>query len=76
MKLNQKQRVIRHLETHGSITPLDALKEYSIMRLAAVVFDLKEDGYRIDTEMTTGYNTFGEKVTFEKYTVNEQEKVS
>ena len=76
MKLNQKQKVIRHLETYGSITPLDALREYSIMRLAAVIFNLKEDGYNIDSEMTTSTNKFGEKVNFAKYTANEQEKVS
>tara|TARA_R100000654_G_scaffold14014_1_gene30287 strand:+ start:2297 stop:2527 length:231 start_codon:yes stop_codon:yes gene_type:complete len=76
MKLNQKQKVIRHLETYGSITPLDAFRDYGIMRLAAVIFNLKEDGYNIDSEMTTSTNRFGEKVNFAKYTANEQEKVS
>jgi len=37
MKFNQKQKVLRHLKSIGSINPLDALKEYSIMRLAAVM---------------------------------------
>jgi len=43
MKFNQKQKVLRHLKSIGSINPLDALKEYSIMRLAAVIYDLKDE---------------------------------
>jgi hypothetical protein len=70
MKLNQKEKVIRHLKTYGSITPLDALKYYSIMRLAAVVFNLKEDGYDIGSEMVSGMNKFGEIVNYGKYTLN------
>jgi len=72
MKLNQKQKVIRHLEMYKSITPLDAFRDYGIMRLAAVVFNLKEDGYNIDSKMTTSTNKFKEKVTFSKYTLDEQ----
>ena len=75
MKLNQKQKVIRHLVMHGSINPLTALRDYGIMRLAAVVFDLREDGYNITSEMTTSYNRFNEKVNHAIYTVDEQEKV-
>tara|TARA_R100001480_G_C4658608_1_gene171862 strand:- start:256 stop:492 length:237 start_codon:yes stop_codon:yes gene_type:complete len=70
MKLNQKEKVIRHLNNYGSITPLDALREYSIMRLAAVVFNLKEDGYDIGSEMVSGINKFGEIVNYGKYTLN------
>jgi len=70
MKLNQKEKVIRHLNNYGSITPLDALKDYSIMRLAAVVFNLKEDGYDIQSEMVSGINKFGEIVNYGKYTLN------
>lgn len=80
MKLNQKQKVIRHLETYGSITPLDAFRDYGIMRLAAVIFNLKEDGFNINSEMITRYvNRFGEKVNFAKYTLknhNVKEKIS
>ena len=69
MKLNQKQIVIRHLNQYGHITPLDAFKDYGIMRLAAVIFNLKEDGYNIVSEMMTSKNRFGEKVNYAKYTL-------
>ena len=70
MKLNQKQKVLRHLKEVGSINPLDALKEYSIMRLAAVIYDLKDEGYDIKTNIVKSKNKFGEKVSFAKYELN------
>lgn len=48
---NQKQTVLDHLRRNGHITPLEAFMNYNIMRLAAVVFDLKADGVPIVTVM-------------------------
>ena len=33
--LTQKDRIIRHLNDKGSITALEAMKEYGIMRLTS-----------------------------------------
>ena len=70
MKLNQKEKVMRHLNNYGSITPLDAFRDYGIMRLAAVIFNLKEDGKNIESEMISSSNRFGEKVNFSEYKLN------
>ena len=67
MKLNQKQKVLRHLKEVGAITPVQAFFDYSIMRLAAVIFDLKEDGYNITTTILKSENKFGEKVSYGQY---------
>tara|TARA_R110001606_G_scaffold392389_1_gene561266 strand:+ start:215 stop:445 length:231 start_codon:yes stop_codon:yes gene_type:complete len=74
MKLNQKEKVIRHLNEYGTITPLDAFRDYGMMRLAAVIFNLKEDGYDIDSAMVSASNRFGEKVNFSEYKLNKTEK--
>ena len=39
------------------------------MRLAAVVYDLKDEGYDIKTDIVKSKNRFGEKVSFAKYTL-------
>ena len=39
MKKSQSQNIQEHIEKHGSITPMDALK-YGCMRLAARAFEL------------------------------------
>lgn len=67
--MTQNERIVRHLLEFGSITPLDALAEYGIMRLAARISDVKALGFDIDTEMVTGTNRFGEKTTFAKYSL-------
>jgi hypothetical protein len=67
MKLNQKEKVIRHLNEYGTITPLDAFSYYGMMRLAAVIFNLKEDGYSFSSETVSSLNRFGEKVSYSKY---------
>ena len=68
-KLNQKDRVLRHLETYGSIDPRQAYFDYSIMRLAAVIFNLKEEGHDIKSESITSKNKFDEPVSYAKYTL-------
>lgn len=68
-KLNQKDRVLRHLETYGSIDPRQAYFDYSIMRLAAVIFNLKEEGHDIKSELITSKNKFDEPVSYAKYTL-------
>jgi hypothetical protein len=71
-KLSQKEKVLRHLKEIGSLTPIDALKEYSIMRLSSRIYELKDEGYNIKSELISGINKFKEKVSFSKYTLNEK----
>lgn len=42
--MTQTEKIKRHLETYGSITPMDAIMDYGIMRLGARIFELKESG--------------------------------
>lgn len=71
-KLSQKEKVLRHLKEIGSLTPIDALSEYSIMRLSSRICELKDEGHNIKSELISGVNKFKEKVTFSKYTLNEK----
>ena len=66
-KLSQKQKVLRHLKEIGPITPVQAFFDYSIMRLAAVIFDLKEAGNNIVTTILHSENKFGEPVRYAQY---------
>lgn len=46
-----RRKVLAHLEEYGNISPRDALITYGIARLAPCIFDLREAGYNIVTEM-------------------------
>lgn len=67
----QKKRVLQWLEMFGSITPLDAYREFGIMRLSAVIFVLRKE-YEIVTEMEDATNRFGEKVSYARYRLLEK----
>tara|TARA_R100001509_G_scaffold74487_1_gene41538 strand:- start:271 stop:594 length:324 start_codon:yes stop_codon:yes gene_type:complete len=45
----QKDKILHHLNTHGGITPKEALFQYGCMRLSAQILNIKEDGVRIVT---------------------------
>ena len=47
----QRKRILKFLQEHGSITPMDALNEIGCFRLGARIHELRKDGYSIRTEM-------------------------
>jgi len=47
----QAQQILAHLKTGRSITPLDALHDFQCFRLGARVYDLKQDGHNIVSEL-------------------------
>ena len=50
-KATQNQKILAHLFANGAITPMDALRQYGVMRLGARIFDLKKMGVPIVREM-------------------------
>lgn len=72
--MTQTEKILRHLEQFGSITPLEALEEYGIMRLGARIWDLKHAGYSIKTEDVTGRNRFGERTRYARYVYAPEDK--
>lgn len=67
MRVTQKDKVLAYMQQYGSITPLDAMREFSCMRLGARIADLKADGYDIRTEFRAGKNKFGEATHWASY---------
>lgn len=47
----QTQTIKNHLHTHGSITPLEAITNYNVWRLADVIFRLKKTGLNIQSQL-------------------------
>jgi hypothetical protein len=45
----QARMVLNHLTSRGSISQLEALHVYGIMRLAACIYDLRQIGIQIKT---------------------------
>ena len=62
-KISKQEKVLTHLQTHGSITPLEALDKYGSFRLGALIFNLRKEGYDIKTNIVP-------KKGYAKYTYN------
>lgn len=71
--MTQSDRILRHLEIFGSITSLEAMRDYGIMRLASRVSDLKKDGLPVRTEFVRGKNRFGEPTCYARYHLERKE---
>lgn len=51
--VTQKSQIKEWLLSGRSITPLEALSHFACMRLAAIIFELRDDGMDIVTEKVT-----------------------
>ncbi len=68
IKLNRtQQRVFDFLTETGSITTIQAFKEFGETRLSARIFELREKGVNISSEKIVVTNRFKEKRYVNKY---------
>lgn len=67
--MTQCERVERHMRDYGSITALEAMREYGIMRLASRISDLRKQGVVIESSMKSVRNRYGEKTHYAVYTL-------
>lgn len=65
--MTQTDTIYNHLRKHGSITPLEALNLYGIMRTGARIWDLKRMGVQIDRLIETHVNQNGETKRYARY---------
>jgi hypothetical protein len=69
--MTQCERIIRHLNDHGSITSLEAISEYGILRLASRISDLRAQGIPIVSKLVTEKNRYGETIRYSVYRIAE-----
>lgn len=66
-RASQKVRILKYMQTHGAIQPLDALLDEGVYRLSAVIKLLRDDGHNIITKRMNVKNSFGESRTYAEY---------
>lgn len=71
--MTQKERIVKYIETYGSITPLDAFKDLGITKLATVISSMKrEDNMIFYQNYEKSHNRFGEKVYYMRYWLDKE----
>lgn len=69
----QCQRILDYMTEFGSISTLEAFKDLGVARLASRIHDLKGMGYKIDSEIKTSKNRYGENTHYKVYRLAEKE---
>lgn len=68
--MTQKRMVLSDLKrSKRGITSLKAFEKYGITRLSAVIFELRDEGYDIKTDMIAVKNRYGETCHVANYTL-------
>ena len=65
--MSQNERVLKYMQDFGSITPMDALNDLGIYRLASRIHELSQSGIAINKRMESAQNRYGEQVRFARY---------
>lgn len=69
-KLSQCERILDYIAENGSITQLDALREFGCMRLASRMCDIKKMGYNVTKRTEKNKNRYGDTITYARYTIS------
>lgn len=67
MGLTKQRKIELHLIEEGSITSWEAIEQYGVTRLSAIIYVLKDRGWTFETEDIEFEDRFGDKGVFTKY---------
>lgn len=65
--MNKHKAVLEWLKAGSSISSIEAVENFGATRLSAIIFNLKKQGYNIETVMCDGTDRFGNPVRFARY---------
>ena len=72
MKETQCDLILQYMKDTGSITPVDAMREFACMRLGARIWDLKnKHGIPIKATLEKSKNRYGKSVMYARYSLEE-----
>ena len=73
-KMSQYDVVLMHLESGKELSQLEATQQYGILRLGAIIFKLRKNGYEISTKLEHKTNRYGHTSNYAIYKLIQKEK--
>lgn len=67
MKVTQTSQLTEYLLAGNSITSMEAFEKFGCTRLSARIFDMREKGINVVTEIVDGRNRYGSYCQYAKY---------
>ncbi len=71
--MSQLDRVLSHLKENKTISPLQAWRDLGIYRLSAVIFKLRQEGHKIETNLVEVVNRWGESAFIAEYSLEPEQ---
>lgn len=65
----QCRRILDYIAVHGGITPMEAIIDLGVFRLASRISEMRKDGIDIKDEWVKVTNRFGETCRVKKYSM-------
>lgn len=65
--MTQSDMILQYMRECKSITPLEAIREFGCLRLAARIADLERNGWQIRHEREHNVNRYGKRVQYARY---------
>ena len=75
MKVTQRQLILKYIQDFGSITPMEAISNFGITKLATRISEMRKDGMQFQIDTVKSKNRYGKTVCFAKYSFPKEEKV-
>ena len=66
---NKTKEVLKHLQTYGTITSIEAINLFGATRLSAIIFNLRKKGYNIISVDKVTKDKYGHRVPYSEYTL-------
>lgn len=66
----QKEEILEYLKNNKKITILEAIYQLGVTRLSAVIYNLKKEGYNINSQMKLVKAKNGRKTSVAEYILN------
>ena len=66
---NKTKEVLKHLQTYGTITSIEAINLFGATRLSAIIFNLRRKGYNIVSIDKVTKDRYGHRVPYSEYTL-------
>lgn len=70
---SQSKVVLQHLQSGKELSQLEATEKYGILRLGAIIFNLRRDGYKITSRLEHKPNRYGNTSNYAVYKLIQKE---
>lgn len=67
--MTQYDLIVKYLNDFGTISPYEAFRDLGITKLATRISEMKQKGYKFNSEWITTTNRYGQEVKYKRYSL-------